>query len=183
MESRCNQFTSKRIVYFGDKNSALQCTDDVVKICLQNTKYCAHNLNFINCFLNNTPASKQKFILHWGSSKKQYLGFKQDVFEIETVSLTKCGEHEAHYLIPAPVLFDMLCIPHTFLPCDWVDGDEMMERGECRDSNDTNKSLAVERMNAYNAILSAYCKCHGISFHSIEEFKRKNVNYMNSMRI
>jgi len=178
MENRGMQRTGKQLMYFTDREAMLKCTDDVIKILLPvSSKYCAHNLNFVNCFLNNTPPKEQKFILHWGGCRNQLKGFRQDVFEIITVQLTKDGgEREVNYLIPAPVLFEILGLPTTL----FSDYDEDMAR---RYSMESYKSLALDRMSAYNLILQEYCQNNGIEFHDLEGAVKKRSSYMKAMRL
>lgn len=179
MESRGMQNVSKQVVYFSDKAAMEACNDNVIKVLVPNSKYCAHNLNFVNCFLNNTPPKAQQFILHWGGSHNQYKGFRQDVFEIITVQLTEGNDdREVHYLIPVPVLFEMLGLEiRKLVPDYWF------EECDPRDLWESNKNLAFERVHKYNEILGAYCEKHDIAFHELQAMIRKKSSYMKSMRL
>lgn len=173
------QRTGKQLVYFTDRASMVECTDDVIKILLPiGSKYCAHNMNFMNCFLNNTPPTKQQFILHWAGSHNQYEGFKQDVFEIITVQLTKDGgEREVHYVMPIPVFFQILNLPMGLLPQEWFD-----EEDGRREPLGSHKQLAEERRYVYNDILRRFCKKHDVTFHDLDGAVKKKSSYMRQLR-
>lgn len=180
MEEKGSQKTSKQLVYFMTQSEFDACKDDVIKILLPSGKYCAHNLNFLNCFLNNTPPKEQQFILHWSRNRIPLKAVKQDVLEIVTVQLEKDGgEHEVSYLIPVPVLFEILGISLNKLPTSLLDTEERP-----RDPwVDTWAELAAEREAAYNAVLERYCRKNGISFHHIQRCVKKDSAYMKAMRI
>lgn len=174
MEYRGNQRTGKQLVYFTDRVAMGECVDDVIKILIPSGKYAAQNLNFVNCFLNNTPPKSQKFILHWGASRSQAKGFKQDVFEILTVHLTKDGGiKDVSYVIPAPVLFDVLGLDIGLLPADWF-----RERTGKSTVWGTAKDFADERRRMYNEVLGAYCQDNGITFHDLDDCVKKKVANM-----
>ena len=177
MNGKGTQRPGKQLLYFTDRAAMEACADDVIKILIPTGKYCAHDLNFVNCFLNNTPPKAQQFILHWGSCRNQHKGFRQDVFEIITVQLTRDGgEREVHYLIPVPVLFETLGLTLAALPNHWF--EEYDGRACCP----THKELAGERMCVYNEILGEYCKKHDIAFHNLQGCVKKKTSYMKSTR-
>ena len=175
MERRATQETGKQLVFFTDRAVREKCQEDVIKILIPTGKYCAHDLNFVNCFLNNTPPVAQRFILHWGNSHSQWKGFKQDVFEIITEQPTKDGEGKTvHYLIPVPVLFDALGLSNTLLPKEWFDEN---------DSRDLWEAMVDERVTVYNDILGKYCHENGIKFHNLQGCVKKKTAYMRAVRI
>ena len=175
MERRAPQETGKQLVFFTDRTVMEACQEDVIKILIPTGKYCAHDLNFVNCFLNNTPPVAQRFVLHWGNSHSQWKGFKQDVFEIITEQLTKEGKgKKVHYLIPVPVLFTVLGLSHSLLPMEWLEENE---------SRDLWESMVDERVMVYNEVLGNYCRENGIKFHNLQECVKKKAAYMRAMRI
>lgn len=174
MEYKGNQRTGKQLVYFTDRVAMSNCKDDVTKILIPSGKYAAQNLNFVNCFLNNTPPKDQRFILHWGASRSQEKGFKQDVFEILTVHLVKGGGvKEVSYVIPVPVLFDVLGLSTELLPGEWF-----RERDGKSSYWGTAKDFAEERRCKYNEVLSAYCTENGIAFHNLDDCVKKKLANM-----
>lgn len=176
---RGSQKTGKQLVFFRDKEEFDVCNDDVIKILLPVGKYCAHNLNFLNCFLNNTPPKEQQFILHWSRNRVPRKAFMQDVLEIITVQLTKDGgEREVHYLIPVPVLFEILGISLSKLPHDML-----VDETYPRDPWESCEDAAMEREAAYNKVFGAYCQENGITFHCIQRRVKRNRAYMKQMQI
>jgi len=174
-----SQKISKQLVFFMTKAEFDACTDDVIKILLPTGRYCAHNLNFVNCFLNNTPPKEQKFILHWSKNRIPKKAVMQDVLEIRTVQLTEeFGEHEVNYLIPVPVLLEILGIPLSDLPRSLMEDED-----RTRDQWETWEDMAAEREEAYNKILGRYCRKHGIAFHRIQQSLKKDNKYMREQRI
>jgi len=177
MDFKNQQSSRKQIVYFSDSTKRNNCPYDVIRLLLPATPYCAHDLNFISCFLNNTPPKKQKFILHWSSNRVPYNAFSQDVLEIVTVHFSSDGEeHEANYVIPVPVLLEALGIPLDTIPRSLLYEDTI------RDTDVSTEDMAYDRADAYNKILGKYCEKHGIAFHPLEELKKKNNKYMQQIR-
>lgn len=176
---RGSQKTGKQLCYFTTKAEFEACNDDVIKILLPTGKYRDHDLNFLNCFLNNTPPKEQQFILHWSKSRVPHKAVLHDVFEIATVQLLKDGsERETNYLIPVPVLFEMLGISLTELPRDLLE-DEIRSR----DLWDNPEDMALDRESAYNNVLLRYCTKNDITFHCIDKRVKKSREYMQQMRI
>ena len=177
---RGSQQTSKQLVFFKTKEEFDACHDDVIRILLPTGKYCAHNLNFLNCFLNNTPPKEQKFLLHWSKHRNPQKAVYLDVLEIITVQLTEDdGEREVKYLIPVPVLFSMLGIPLSSLRLNRYHAEE-----RSRDMFENNyEDMAEEREQAYNKVLEEYCQAHDIAFHCIQKRVKKDNKYMKEMRI
>ena len=162
---RGSQKTGKQLVYFMTKDEFDACQDDVIRILLPTGKYCAHDLNFLNCFLNNTPPKAQKFLLHWCKQRDPQKAVMQDVLEIITVQLTQDdGEREVKYLIPVHVLLNMLGIHQSELHLNRYHSEE-----RSRDIWDNNyEDMAAEREQAYNRVLEEYCRMHDIAFHCIQ---------------
>ena len=176
---RGSQKTGKQLCYFTTMTEFEACNDDVIKILLPSGKYRDHNLNFLNCFLNNTPVKEQQFILHWSKNRVPRKAVMQDVLEIITVQLLKDGsEREVNYLIPVPVLFEMLGISLSKLPCDLLE-----DEARSRDLWDNPEDMAAERERAYNNVLARYCRKHDITFHCIQKSVKKDNKYMKMMRI
>lgn len=177
MDFRNQQSSRKQIVYFTDPQKRNDCPYDVLRLLLPSSPYRAHNLNFVSCFLNNTPPKKQKFILHWSTNRIPYKAFCQDVLEIVTVHYSHDGkENDANYVIPVPVLLEILGIPLNTLP------SFLMCQDTVRDNWISTEDMASERAEAYNKILGKYCDTHGISFHPLDELVKKNNKYMQQMR-
>jgi len=174
-----SQKTSKQLMYFMTKGEFDVCRDDVIKLLIPTGRYCAHNLNFVNCFLNNTPPKEQQFILHWSKNRVPRKAVMQDVLEIITVQQTEDGgEHEVNYLIPVPVLLEILGIPLNKLPRNLLEDED-----RSRDQWDTWEDMAAEREEAYNKLLEHYCSEHEITFHRIQKRVKKDNKYMRDMRI
>lgn len=177
MDIKNQQSSRKQIVYFSDSTKRNNCPYDVIQLLLPATRYCAHDLNFISCFLNNTPPKKQKFILHWSSNRVPYRAFSQDVLEIVTVHFSLDGtEHEANYVIPVPVLFEVLGISLDTIPRSLLYEDTI------RDHNISTEDMAYNRAHSYNKILGKYCNQHGIAFHPLDSLVKKDNKYMDQIR-
>lgn len=177
MSATQNLHTSKKqFRYFSSAEELKSCTDDVIPILIRPDAYFINNLNFVACFLNNSPLKKQYLILHWGSKRIPNEAFRQDVFEITTTYVTHSGdEHEEHYFIPAPILFAIfnITIPHGCL---------LRNEEQPIDSSLNAKDLAIARAEVYNTLICEYCKEHGISHHPLDKLKRKNNAYITTMR-
>lgn len=177
MESRTMQSSRKQIVFFSDPSKRDACPYDVIKLLLPSSIYCAHDLNFVNCFLNNTPPKKQKLIFHWSNNKVPYKAFRQDVLEVVTTHYLRDGEecHE-NYVIPVPVLFEILGIKLENLP------KYLMVEEPIKSDWDTVEEMVWQRENTYNTILSKYCAKYGVEFHPFDKVVKKNNTYMKKIR-
>lgn len=174
MELRNVCDSRKQIVFFSTLDQLKECTDDVIKVWLPHTHYSVHNLNFVTRFLDNNPPIQQQLILHWSRNRIQAKAYHLDVFEIIAFYQSFDEEiHEAHYLIPVPVLFSMLGIrvKSCILQIDEASRDNWI----------TNEDMAADRCNAYNEIIKEYCSSNGVSFHPIDKLVRKDNKYMKEM--
>ena len=168
--------STKQFVYFTNLDDLKNCKDDIIPILLTTSSYSAHNLNFVTCFLNNTPPKQQQFILHWGNKRIPNEACRQDVFEIVTTYYTQRGEeHEKRYFIPAVVLFTILNIS---IPYDSMLNDNEGPKDPCI----TSGELAIERSKIYNQLLGKYCMRHQIAFHPLDYLRKKDTSYIMKMR-
>jgi len=177
MDALKNQHSStKQFVYFANPDELKSCKADIIPILLLPSSYIAHNLNFINCFLNNTPPKQQTFCLHWSPQRIHSKAFSQDVLEISTTYFTQSGEeHTKNYFMPVPMLFSMLNISIPY-------GSILRNDDLPKDSSTTARDLASERAELYNKVLGEYCATHKIAFHKLQHLRKKDVAYIRAMR-